>query len=368
MQVLIEFEKNPLLFKDPKRIISCHTHDEVVSCFVEMERATASGHYLAGFISYEAGHAFEQKLATDKGYDFPLIYMGVYEKPVKNVIDVRSSSRKATGDLRIVTTNISRSDYFEDIDAIRSFIERGDVYQITYCMKFLLDHGADKYTLYRGLYDVQPVPYPAYIEADGFGVLSLSPELFMKKKGGLIVTKPMKGTWFREGFMNNIFGGHFLKHDPKNRAENVMIADLLRNDLGRIGRNVRAPRLFEVAGYRTLFQMTSTVTADVARDIPLHDLFKALHPSGSVTGAPKIRAMEIIRELEREDRRIYTGAIGYIAPNKDLMFNVPIRTLLFRGSRGEMGVGGGIVWDSTPQGEWDECMIKARFITGSKQG
>ncbi len=366
MKVLIEFEKNPLFFKDPKKIISCHTHDEVASCFVEMEKAIASGHYLAGFISYEAGHAFEQKLATDKGYDFPLIYMGVYERPVKNAVDVRSISRKAAGRLEIVTTNKSRQEYFEDIDAIRSFIERGDVYQITYCMKFLLGYKGDKYALYRELFDAQPVPYPAFLEAEGFSVLSLSPELFMKKNGTHIVTKPMKGTWFREGIMNNLFGGHFLEHDPKNRAENVMIADLLRNDLGRIGNNIRAPKLFEVAGYRTLFQMTSTVTASIDADILLHDLFKALHPSGSVTGAPKIRAMEVIRQLEGEDRKIYTGAIGYITPDKDLMFNVPIRTLLFRGNAGEMGVGGGIVWDSTPQGEWDECMIKAGFINPLK--
>ena len=367
MQVLIEFEKKPLLFEDPSAIISCDRLDGVLPCFKKMEEELALGRYLAGFISYEAGYAFEDKLRTNKGYDFPLVYMGVYDKPKKHSPSSTGNASASKAALKIITTNISRPEHFEDIDAIRSFIELGDVYQITYCMKFILDHGADKYALYRGLYDVQPVPYPAYIETDGFSILSLSPELFMKKKGGLIVTKPMKGTWFREGFMNNIFGGHLLKHDPKNRAENVMIADLLRNDLGRIGRNVRAPRLFEVAGYRTLFQMTSTVTASVEKDMSLYDLFKALHPSGSVTGAPKIRAMEIIRELEREDRRIYTGAIGYITPDKDLMFNVPIRTLLFRGSRGEMGVGGGIVWDSTPQGEWDECMIKARFITSGKQ-
>lgn len=368
MRVLIEFEKKPLLFEKPSGIISCARLCDVPKCFSQMEKELVSGRCLAGFISYEAGYAFEQKLSADKGYDFPLVHMGVYEKPVKRIPGRRLRHDKVKDELGIVTTSISRENYFKDIVAIRSFIERGDVYQITYCMKFLLDHGADKYALYRRLYDTQPVPYPAFIEAEGFSVLSLSPELFMKKNGGLIVTKPMKGTWFREGWINNLFGGHLLKRDPKNRAENVMIADLLRNDLGRIGRNVRAPRLFEVAGYRTLFQMTSTVTASVDRDIVLYDLFKALHPSGSVTGAPKIRAMEIIRELEGEDRRIYTGAIGYITPDKDLMFNVPIRTLLFRGRHGEMGVGGGIVWDSTPRGEWDECMIKARFITGPKQG
>ena len=142
-----------------------------------------------------------------------------------------------------------------------------------------------------------------------------------------------------------------------------MIADLLRNDLGRLGRGVAAPKLFEINGYKTLFQMTSTVTASLPKDILLETLFASLFPSGSVTGAPKIRAMEIIRGLEAEERRIYTGAIGYIAPNKDLFFNIPIRTLLIRKGQGEMGIGGGIVWDSSPLGEWNEGLLKARFVT-----
>ena len=153
-----------------------------------------------------------------------------------------------------------------------------------------------------------------------------------------------------------------LHFDPKNRAENIMICDLLRNDVGRIGNNVRAPKLFEVAKYKTLCQMTSTVTGNIDKNISIHKLFKALHPSGSVTGAPKIRAMEIIKELENYERNIYTGAIGYITPDKDMFFNVPIRTLLVRNDLGKMGVGGGIVWDSTPQGEYDEMMLKAKFL------
>lgn len=142
-----------------------------------------------------------------------------------------------------------------------------------------------------------------------------------------------------------------------------MIADLLRNDLGKIGGKVRAPRLFEVNGYSTLFQMTSTVSARVPENIPLCELFKALFPSGSVTGAPKLRAMRIIREIEKEPRNIYTGAIGYITPAREMFFNVPIRTLLIRGGQGEMGIGGGIVWDSTADGEWNEGVLKAEFFT-----
>jgi para-aminobenzoate synthetase/4-amino-4-deoxychorismate lyase len=142
-----------------------------------------------------------------------------------------------------------------------------------------------------------------------------------------------------------------------------MIADLLRNDLGRIGRGIKAPRLFEITQYRKLYQMTSTVTGKVDPDIPLYDLFTSLFPSGSVTGAPKIRSMGIIRDLENQDRRIYTGAIGYITPEKNLFFNIPIRTILIRNKQAEMGIGGGIVWDSTAEGEWAEGLLKARFLT-----
>ena len=188
--------------------------------------------------------------------------------------------------------------------------------------------------------------------------------MFIKKQDRFVVTKPMKGTWPRgDGALSDFLARQRFQFDSKNRAENVMIADLLRNDLGRMGREVRAPRLFEVTPYKTLFQMTSTVTADISPDIPLYELFKNLFPSGSVTGAPKIRAMEIIREIEGEERNIYTGAIGYITPQRDLFFNIPIRTLLLRQKQGEMGIGGGIVWDSTADGEWAEGVLKARFLT-----
>ena len=218
--------------------------------------------------------------------------------------------------------------------------------------------------MYRRLLKAQPVPYPAYIETDSFTVLSLSPELFLHSQGERIISKPMKGTWPRgRGFFSDALERMRFRCDAKNRAENVMIADLLRNDLGRIGARVRAPRLFQVASYSTLFQMTSTVRATLPHDYSLYRLFQSLFPSGSVTGAPKIRAMEIIRDLEKEDRRIYTGAIGYITPDRKVFFNIPIRTLLLREGKGEMGIGGGIVWDSTAEGEWNEGLLKARFVT-----
>ncbi|MBF0123667.1 MAG: chorismate-binding protein, partial [Candidatus Omnitrophica bacterium] len=251
-----------------------------------------------------------------------------------------------------------------DIARIRDHIALGDVYQITYCIKLRFDFLGDPRALYARLWRAQPVPYPAVIETDEFQLLSLSPERFIKKDGNGVVTEPMKGTWPRgTDFLTDVFNRWQFSKDKKNRAENVMIADLLRNDLGRIGSGVRAPQLFRITPYKTLFQMTSIVTAEINSRILFKDLFSAIFPSGSVTGAPKIRAMEIIREIEREPRGIYTGAIGYIAPNRDLYFNVPIRTVHIQGGVAEMGIGGGIIWDSTAEGEWAEGILKARFMT-----
>ncbi len=361
MKVLIEFDKRPLYFDAPLAVIATHTPAEVPACFAQMERALADGRYLAGFLSYEAGYAFETCLTPASSYDFPLVRMGVYAAPRRRAPACGGSAVASLTQLRL---NRTFSRYAADIAAIRRHIAAGDVYQITYCLKLLFSLCGDAYALYRRLLQEQPVPYPAYVAYDDVRIISLSPEKFVQKQKSAVVTKPMKGTWPRgKGTLADLRARLHLHFDAKNRAENVMIADLLRNDLGRVGCRVRAPRLFEVAGYTTLFQMTSTVRAQVPEDIPLQRLFASLFPSGSVTGAPKIRAMEIIRALEGEERRVYTGAIGYVTPGRDLFFNVPIRTLLLRGTQGELGIGGGIVWDSTPEGEWNEGLLKARFVT-----
>ena len=362
MDVLIQFENKPLLFKKPAAVISCTHPSKLAACFRDIENAIHDGYYVAGFLSYEAGYCFEEKLRKDTTHDFPLLCMGVYDAPRQAPSDIiRRPIQSRLNNLRL---NISYESYSADIQTIRDYIAQGDVYQITYCIKLLFDFSGDPLSLYAALLREQPVPYPAYIRTDAFHILSLSPEMFIRKEYRQVVTKPMKGTWPRgAGIVSDCVAGLRLKYDAKNRAENVMIADLLRNDLGRIGTHIRAPRLFEVAKYRTLHQMTSTVTGHVDADVSLYAVFASLFPSGSVTGAPKIRAMEIIRELEGDQRRIYTGAIGYVAPNKDIFFNIPIRTLLIRGGSGEMGIGGGIVWDSTPQGEWDEGLLKAKFVT-----
>lgn len=362
MKVLTQFENKLQLFSSPQQIISCFNSAKFLESFDEVEKALHQGYYLAGFFSYEAGYYFEEKLRKSKQYDFPLIYLGVYKKPQQNKISVGESF--ALGSPEDLRLNISQQQYALDIDIIRDYIAKGDVYQITYCIKLLFKYFANPLALYYQLLKAQPVPYPAYIQTDKFHILSLSPELFIKKNATHLLAKPMKGTWPRgNGLIADLIAPWRLKYDRKNRAENVMIADLLRNDLGRLGVNIKAPTLFEVARYKTLCQMTSTVTAKIEKNISVYQLFASVFPSGSVTGAPKIRAMEIINALEREERKIYTGAIGYITPDRDMFFNIPIRTLLIQDQEVEMGIGGGIVWDSTAVGEWNEGLLKAKFLT-----
>jgi len=359
MRVFLQFEKRPLFFHNPKYIVTCYNPLFFTSSIREIEHAVECGYYAAGFISYEAGYCFENRRQENKSYDFPLMCMGIFEAPSAPAFRI-DSSRSVLKNFRL---NISRERYFTNINRIREYIRQGDIYQLTYCIKLLFRFEGDPFSLFTSLLSAQPVPYPAYIETGDCTILSLSPEMFIKKNSASIVTKPMKGTWPRGNtVISDFFSRVRFQFDEKNRAENLMITDLLRNDLGRIGSNIKVPKLFEVARYKTLYQMTSTVTGAVDKNISLYNLFASLFPSGSVTGAPKIRAMEIVQELEDEERHIYTGAIGYIAPGKNLFFNIPIRTLLLKGNSGEMGIGGGIVWDSTPEGEWEEGMLKARFI------
>jgi para-aminobenzoate synthetase / 4-amino-4-deoxychorismate lyase len=359
--IYTRFENEPKLFISPKEVIACHDPAGLKKSFDRVESWLDKGFYAAGFLSYEAGYAFESTLAGRNDYGFPLLNMGCYAAPAADEGLFRGNPGQYS--LGGITRSKSFPEYQKHIQRIRAYIAAGDVYQITYCLKTRFRFDGNGRSLFTDLLRAQPVPYPAYIDSGEFSILSLSPEMFIRKKGTLLRTKPMKGTWPRGANPFSDLAARFrLKFDEKNRAENLMITDLLRNDLGRVGSGIRVKKIFEVTGYKTLYQMTSSVDADIRKDTPLYEIFRALFPSGSVTGAPKIRAMQIVRGLEQEERKIYTGAIGYITPERDLFFSVPIRTLLIEDGRGEMGIGGGIIWDSTPQGEWDEGMLKSRFL------
>lgn len=279
-----------------------------------------------------------------------------------------------------VQSSVSEAQFANAIARIRAYIEAGDTYQINYTYRLRFDAFGAPLSLYRRLRARQPVPYGALLNLpDGRAVLSLSPELFVQHSRGLITARPMKGTAAASGdAKTDAQRAVALAADTKNRAENLMIVDLLRNDLGRIARvgSVRVPNLFRVDPYGSVLQMTSTVQAELRDDANLADVFAALYPCGSITGAPKRRTMQIIRELEPDPRRLYTGAIGWFeAPEGaqavgDFCLSVPIRTLVLQAQgndgtrKGEMGVGAGIVHDSDAAGEYAECRLKARFLTG----
>ena len=232
--------------------------------------------------------------------------------------------------------------------------------------KYTFDFAGSPVSAFASLREKQKVGYGAYLDIGGQHILSFSPELFFKIDRGIITTRPMKGTVRRgKTIEEDAELARWLQQDKKNRSENLMIVDLLRNDVGRISDigSVRVRDMFSVEKYETLHQMTSTVEGTLRSGLSYYDIFRSIFPSGSVTGAPKIRTMQIIREIEEEPRGVYTGAIGFFAPNGTAAFNVPIRTLVIDGSRGEMGVGSGIVFDSDPAAEYEECMLKAQFLT-----
>jgi para-aminobenzoate synthetase / 4-amino-4-deoxychorismate lyase len=289
-----------------------------------------------------------------------------------------------------VRANVDEATFAQAIERIRDYIAAGDTYQVNYTYRLRFDAFGDIKQLYARLRARQPVPYGALISLpDGRAVLSLSPELFVRHDAGRLLARPMKGTAPADtDDVLNAVRAQQLAADPKNRAENLMIVDLLRNDLGRIARtgSVGVPALFEVKRYSSVLQMTSTVQAQLAPGTGLKAIFDALYPCGSITGAPKRRTMEIIRELEPATRGIYTGAIGWIDPPADVGFgtlqharcgarfgdfclSVPIRTLTLQPQQngvrhGELGVGAGIVYDSDPGAEYAECRLKAGFLTG----
>ena len=278
-----------------------------------------------------------------------------------------------------IAANVDEAQFTEAIDRIRDYIAAGDTYQVNYTWRLRFDAFGSLLALYTRLRARQPVPYGALVTLpDGGAVLSFSPELFVRHEAGMLVARPMKGTAPASGDVDiDAARAQALAQDTKNRAENLMIVDLLRNDLGRVAQtgSVEVPALFEVQRYGAVLQMTSTVQARLRIDAGLDEIFKALYPCGSITGAPKRRTMEIIHELEPDARGIYTGAIGWFDPAPpgrafgDFCLSVPIRTLALGPSidgarRGELGVGAGIVYDSDAQSEYAECQLKAGFLTG----
>jgi para-aminobenzoate synthetase/4-amino-4-deoxychorismate lyase len=313
-------------------------------------------------LSYEAAPAFDSALSVHRSGDFPLAYVAVYSQ-VSRFTEFGSN----------VASNpwlpaVTKHEYNESVARIRELIAAGDTYQVNYSFPLTSTFSGDSLAWFGQLGRGK---YSAYVDLGRYKVLSLSPELFFERRGDHVVTKPMKGTVQRG--RTNVEDeelARWLQNSVKNRAENVMIVDLLRNDLGKVAvpGSVHVSSLFDLERFETVWQMTSTVEATLREGTRLAELMGALFPCGSVTGAPKIRTMQIIRELERFPRRAYTGTIGLLRPGGDCTFNVAIRTVVLDSETGlaTCSVGGGITIDSTADDEYEECLVKSRFLYSGK--
>ena len=290
-------------------------------------------------------------------YDFKKLYFEVFDRFEKYV----PSSPKQLG--TIIRPLISKETYVNAINRIKEYIAEGVTYEVNYTYPSEVLTNLNGLDLYEAILEKQKTLYNTYLETPELTLLSYSPELFFKLKGNNILTKPMKGTAPRMGDDKDAERRDFLYNDVKNRAENIMIVDLLRNDLGRIAEtgSVKVDKLFEIEEHPTVFQMTSEISAELKENIKLYDIFKAIFPCGSITGAPKLSTMRVIEELEPLSRNIYCGAIGFLSP-EECEFSVPIRILYGKDNKYTYHAGGAIVWDSTAEDEWEETLVKTKFL------
>ena len=352
-----------LHFRNPLEIITTTDPVLVYPLLNQIEQSvTRHGLYAAGFLTYEAAPAFDPAFQVHPPSTLPLLWFGLYQPPPADLPALKQDTFK----LGHWQPAIDQAAYETSLLRIKDHISRGETYQVNYTMRLRTNFAGDPRGLFGRLVDSQRSEYAAYVDTGATVICSASPELFFRRDGATVMTKPMKGTAARgKTWIEDERQVDGLRRSLKNRAENVMIVDMVRNDMGRIATagSIRVPQLFDVERYPTLLQMTSTVTA--RSNVSTAEIMAALFPCASITGAPKVRTMEIIRQLEPEPRGIYTGCIGYIAPNRQSQFNVAIRTVVIDQSSGvaEYGVGGGVVWDSEPTQEYQECQLKAKVLT-----
>ncbi|HEY0212384.1 MAG TPA: aminodeoxychorismate synthase component I [Paenirhodobacter sp.] len=355
----------PACFSGARDLVCAYTPDQVLPALRRAEQARRSGAWVAGWVGYAAGLAFEPRLhGLAHPGDQPLLVLGLYDAPGPVPHHTPAPVRLAP-----LVPRISRADYGTAFARLQAYIAAGDCYQVnlTFPLDTRLLSGTAR-DLAVALAGLQPVGFGAFADM-GVGpvIVSRSPELFFAVRAdGLMETRPMKGTAPRHPDpAQDAAAARDLADSQKNRAENLMIVDLLRNDMARLAQpgSVRVPDLFAVESYATVHQMTSRITAQLVDDPDLATLMAALFPCGSITGAPKIRAMQIIAELEPHPRGVYCGTLGWMGPDGTAAFSVAIRTLSLHGDDITLNVGGGIVSDSTADSEWEEALWKARYIT-----
>jgi para-aminobenzoate synthetase/4-amino-4-deoxychorismate lyase len=353
-------------FDGLKAVVIARTPAEVAPALREVEQAVERGRHAAGFVSYEAASGLNPDLPATGPGDLPLIWFGIFDERHEYVPGTEPAENGGCT-ISPPATAIGQAPYGDAIKTIRAAIARGETYQVNFTTRQRFGFSGTPFALYRRMCRNQLAPFCAWIDTGSHRILSASPELFFSLKNGLLTMRPMKGTAPRAALpAADLAERGRLAASPKERAENLMIVDLVRNDLSAIAEtgSVAVPSLFDIETYPTIHQMTSTVTARPRPGVGLTDIFGSLFPCGSVTGAPKRRTMEIIRDLEQEPRGVYCGAIGYLSPGREATFSVAIRTVVLdmAAQTGELGLGSGITWDSEAGAEYRECLAKSDFL------
>jgi para-aminobenzoate synthetase/4-amino-4-deoxychorismate lyase len=353
-----------LQFSHPREIVTAFTVADIVPGLERVENAVARGGlYAAGFISYEAAPAFDPALTVKDSGGFPLLWFGLYDSAEQ--VDPPAPAPVPDPGKADWQPSVGFAEFEAILKRIKALIRSGDTYQVNYTYRLSASLAAEPWDLFLQLVAAQEAPYGAFVDTGEWVIGCASPELFFRLDGDHIICRPMKGTAAR-GLTQaqDRAQAETLRASEKEQAENVIIVDMVRHDLGRVAEtgSVKVPRLFEVEKYPTLWQMTSTIEARTSAT--LSNVFRALFPPASITGAPKVRTMQIIAQLETSPRRVYTGTIGFIAPGRRAQFNVAIRTLLWNRQtrQAEYGVGSGITWGSQPEAEWQECRVKTRIL------
>ena len=351
-------------FTQPIKELKTRDLAEVADLLAQVESYQEQGYYVVGYVSYEAAPAFEEKLAVHKAplLGEYLLYFTVHDRVETSPIPLTYDDIDLPSNWQEVT---SEADYEKAIAQIHHHLRQGDTYQVNYTVQLKQDLSANPFAIYNRMVVEQEAGYNAYIEHDEMAVISMSPELFFEQNDRELTTRPMKGTTQRGVTdQEDLAQASWLEQDPKNRSENMMIVDLLRNDMNRISEvgSEHVERLCQVEQYSTVWQMTSTIESQLRLDVDLVAIFRSLFPCGSITGAPKIATMKIIKDLEPQPRGVYCGTIGLLLPNGRRIFNVAIRTIQLHQGKAIYGVGGGITWDSTWESEYREVHQKAAVL------
>ncbi len=369
------------IFIKPYKTIIVNDINKIKILFKQLDYYLERNFYVAGFFSYELGYCLDFNRSTkfSKHTDCPYAFFNIYKQVTvfnhntgrfikNNVLENKNNKtlkdKNTSFDIYNLELNTNYPEYAKNVNKIKKYIVAGDTYQVNYTIKYKFNFVGNELTFYNQLKKNQQVEYSCIIKNKHFSILSFSPELFFRRKNNLIIVQPMKGTIVRNKNKKDIEQRKFLFNSLKNRSENLMIVDLLRNDLGKISKtgSVKLENMFYIKKYKTLFQMVSTIKSKLKKNINTFKLFNAIFPSGSVIGAPKIRTMEIIREIEPEPRGVYTGALGFFKSRNEAVFNVAIRTIFIKNNNAELGIGSAIVFDSNTKNEFQECKLKSNFF------